>query len=63
MFAFRFCEHLDYPNYPCLFQTKQDNNNEEAQSQVPENQAGVASFSHNKKIIKTFKWHLLPQPH
>lgn len=60
MGAFSFCEHLDYPNYPRLFQTKEDNNNEEAQSPVPENHTKVAAFSHNKKkkIIKTFKWHL-----
>lgn len=46
MFAFSLCEHLDYPNYPCLSQTKEDtNNNAEAQ-------AGVASLSHNKKSFK-----------
>lgn len=61
MCALRFCEHLDYPNYPHLFQTREDNNNEEAQSQVPEYQPGVAAFSHNKKIIKIFKWLLLSQ--
>lgn len=53
MFAFGFCEHLDYPNYPRLFQTKEDNNNEEAQSRVPENQARVTAFSHNKKSLKS----------
>lgn len=57
-----FREHLDHPNYPRLFQTKEDNN-EEAQSWVPGNRAGVAAFYHNKKkkIIKTLKWHLLFQ--
>lgn len=56
-----FCEHLDHPNYPRLFRTKEDDNNEETQSRVPGNQAGVTASYHNKKIIKTFKWHLLFQ--
>lgn len=56
-----FCEHLDHPNYPRLFRTKEDNKNEETQSWVPGNQAAVAVFHHYKKIIKAFKWHLLFQ--
>lgn len=51
-----FREHLDHPNYPRLFQTKEDNNNnEEAQSWVPGNRAGVAAFYHNKKKQKSLK--------
>lgn len=52
MFACSFYEHLDYPNCPHLCQTKEDNNNEEAQSWVPGNQAGVTAFSHTKKSLK-----------
>lgn len=52
MFACSFYEHLDCPNHPSLFQTKEDDNNEEAQSRMPGNQTGVAAFSHNKKSFK-----------
>lgn len=44
-----FCEHLDHPNYPHLFRTKEDNTNEETQSWLPGNQAGAAASYHNKK--------------